>query len=402
MSPEEKKAEEGFDLFIANKIYPEAELIFTADLKSLAQIKDEALVVLDTNALLVPYSIGKESLDQIQQTYEGLVSSQRLVIPGQVAREFAKNRASKIGELFQQLNRKRDIPGLQKGKYPLLESLEEYQQVLRLEKTIDKHLKGYKEAIDTVLDRIREWSWDDPVSLLYGELFGENVVFDPQFDEDEIQTELQRRQLHQIPPGYKDSAKDDQGIGDLLIWYTILKLGKSKKQSVIFVSGEQKADWWHRSEGQALYPRYELVDEFRRHSAGQTFHIVQFSRFLDLYGVSASIVQEVREEEMKQSAELALVGEFIRKWKTFEQTLLHLYRQTHPDASERWMPVQRMARALYKKDAISNDLGTLIAELNAFRNQLVHEHIELSAQKIRRQIAVLDDVYKQIWSKCAG
>ena len=39
MSPEEEKAEEGFDLFIANRIYPEAELVFTADLKSLAQIK---------------------------------------------------------------------------------------------------------------------------------------------------------------------------------------------------------------------------------------------------------------------------------------------------------------------------------------------------------------------------
>jgi len=398
----EKKTEDDFDIFIANKIYPEAEIIFTADLKSLSQIKDEALVVLDTNALLVPYGIGKESLDQIRQTYEGLVSSQRLVIPGQVAREFAKNRSSKIGELFQQLTRKRSIPGLQKGKYPLLESLDEYQQVLRLEKTIDKHLRDYKEAIGTVLDRIREWTWDDPVSLLYGELFGENVVFDPQFEEDDIQAEFQKRQLHQIPPGYKDAAKDDQGIGDLLIWHTILKLGESKKQSVIFVSGEQKADWWHRSEGQALYPRYELVDEFGRHSNGQTFHIVQFSRFLDLYGVSATIVQEVREEELRQSAELELVGEFISKWKTFEQTLSHLYRQTHPDASDQWMSVHRMARALYKKEAIPNDLVSLIVELNVFRNQLVHERIDLTEQKIRRQIAVLDDVYKRIWSRCAG
>lgn len=271
-----------------------------------------------------------------------------------------------------------------------------------MEKRIDEQLKNYKEAIDAVLDRMRGWSWDDPVSLLYADLFAEAVVFDPQFDEDEIQRELHRRQLHQIPPGYKDSGKDDQGIGDLLIWYTILELGKSRGHGVIFVSGEQKADWWHRSEGQTLYPRYELVDEFRRHSAGQTFHIVQFSRFLDLYGASESIVQEVRQEEMKQNAELALIGEFIGKWKTFEQTLLHLYKEIHPDASTRWIPVQRMAGALGAEDVISRRLFALIAELNAFRNRLVHERIDLPHQEIQRQIAVLDDVREQIWSKCSG
>jgi hypothetical protein len=50
-------------------------------------------------------------------------------LPGQVAREFARNRANKLAELFQQLSSKRNSPqNLQKGKYPLLESLPEYQQ----------------------------------------------------------------------------------------------------------------------------------------------------------------------------------------------------------------------------------------------------------------------------------
>jgi DNA-binding response OmpR family regulator len=73
---------------------------------------------------------------------------------------------------------------------------------------------------------------------------------------------------------------------------------------VFFVSGDEKPDWWHRSEGQTLYPRYELVDEFRRHSEGQSFHIIPFSQFLEIYGASQSIVQEVRREEVKVSQEL--------------------------------------------------------------------------------------------------
>lgn len=299
--PEEKiKNSEGeLDIFIANSVYPEAAPIFTHGLRPLNEIKNDCFVVIDTNALLVPYNTGKESLEQIQKTYRKLVDDKRLLIPGQVAREFARNRANKITELFQQLNRKRNsTPGLQKGKYPLLESLEEYQDSVRLEGQIDRLLQQYRETLDKVLDYIRSWTWNDPVSVLYSQLFTQDVVFDISLNPEFLQSDLNRRQLHSVPPGYKDSAKDDKGIGDLLIWHTILEIGKTHNRSVIFVSGDEKADWWHRSESQPLYPRYELVDEFRRYSNGESFYIIAFSRFLDLYGASDKVVEEVRQKEI--------------------------------------------------------------------------------------------------------
>jgi hypothetical protein len=196
---------------------------------------------------LTPYIIGKEDLlDQCRKTYKPLSSEKRLIVPGQVAREFAKNR-----------------------------------------------------AVDDVKSRIQEWRWNDPVTLLYSEVFDENTIADPPIDKDALQKDLEHRQLNKIPPGYKDGTKRDSGIGDLLIWYTILEVGKTKKKSVIFVSGDEKADWYLRGEGgQALYPRYELVDEFRRSSDGHTFHIIKFSHFLELFGASKQVVQEVRQEEV--------------------------------------------------------------------------------------------------------
>jgi hypothetical protein len=298
MTEEKQKKSEGeFDIFIANFTYPEAAKIFSASLKSLNAIKDNCMVVLDTNALLVPFTTGKESLEQIRKTYKFLVEQKRLVVPGQVAREFAKNRAGKLVELFQQLNRRASTPSLQRGKYPLLESIDDYQESVRLEGQIDDLLRKYRETINKVLDHIRTWTWDDPVSSLYSELFTEDVVIDPPFDRDTVRTELTRRQIHGIPPGYKDSSKDDNGIGDFLIWQTILEVGKSQNKSVIFVSGEEKADWRYKSEGQTLYPRYELADEFRRNSGGESFHITQFSQFLDLYGATEKVVEEVRQKE---------------------------------------------------------------------------------------------------------
>jgi PIN like domain len=296
----EKLEKENFDIFIANSIYPEASSIFTTHLRSLEAIKDDCYIILDTNALLVPYTISKDSLNQIRQTYQNLVERDRLVIPGQVAREFAKNRATRLSELYRELSKKRDeIPSLKKGFYPLLGSLGEYQQVLKLEENINKEIKEYREKIGMVLESIRKWTWNDPVSLLYSELFTKAVINDVALDKDEIKNDLDRRQIHSIPPGYKDAGKQDKGIGDLLIWYSILNIGKTKKQNVIFVSGDGKPDWWHQSNNQPLYPRYELVDEFRRASEGSSFHIITFSDFLNLYGASERAVEEVRQEEVQ-------------------------------------------------------------------------------------------------------
>jgi hypothetical protein len=293
---EEKKQH---DVFLANQIYPDAEKIFSDKLKPLSEIKDDCIVVLDTNSLLVPYLIGKESIDQIKHTYSYLVKEKRLIVPGQVAREFAKNRAKKIMELFQQLNRKYTYSTLHKGKYPILDSIEDYQIALNLEKEIDDKINDYKKMINSVMDQLRLWTWNDPVSLLYSELFNKDVVFDIEIDKEKIMKDLQYRQENDIPPGYKDASKEDLGIGDLLIWYSILEIGRKNKNSVIFVSGEEKPDWWYKSEGVTLYPRYELVDEFRRASSGNSFHILSFSKFLSLYGASKTVVQEIRAKEIE-------------------------------------------------------------------------------------------------------
>lgn len=60
-----------FDIFIANSVFPDAESLFVTHLKPLEDIKSTAIVILDTNALLVAYSIGKESLSQscVMATY---------------------------------------------------------------------------------------------------------------------------------------------------------------------------------------------------------------------------------------------------------------------------------------------------------------------------------------------
>lgn len=294
-------SKENYDIFISNLVYPDAQAIFQFHLKPLNEIKDDCYVVVDTNALLVPYTVNPKSLQEIRNTYLKLVESKRLIIPGQVAREFARNRASKVSELYQQLSKKRDAQGLPRLEpYPLLESMSEFKEALELSSKIDSYTREYRKKLGEVLSRIKDWIWDDPVSLIYRELFSADVVVDLPIDDkvkEEIEKDLDNRSTHSIAPGYKDSSKPDKGVGDLLIWRTILDTAYKHSKSVIFVSIDEKSDWWYQSEKQALYPRYELVDEFRRASNQQSFHIVTFSRFLELYGASQDVINEVRREE---------------------------------------------------------------------------------------------------------
>lgn len=325
-----------FDIFIANRIYPKAEQIFRLQIKPIYEMKDNCSIVLDTNALLVPYTIGKESLEQINKMYTDFVKQKRLIIPGQVSREFANNRPKKLSELFQQLSRKKNkISQFQEGRYPLLELLSEYHQVISFEKQLDELLKNYKNSINNVLEHIKSWYWNDPVSEIYNNLFSKDVIVDINVDENELSQNLQWRSIHKIPPGYKDFSKDDMGIGDLLIWHTILEVGKKRNSDILFVSGDGKPDWWHQSEGQALYPRYELINEYYNYTGGKSLHIIKLSNLLKLFGVNEKVVEEVRKEEKQKyiNAKISRTNRNIYLEKEALNGVYNWIRKKYPDLS---------------------------------------------------------------------
>ncbi|RQO65184.1 hypothetical protein DBR43_30485 [Pedobacter sp. KBW06] len=317
-------ASDAFDIFNASKIYPNPEHIFGTHQISLSQIKDNCIFILDTNALLVPYSTGAGSLTEIGKIYALLKSKNQLLIPDQVAREFANNRPKKIGEMFDAINKKRNgIPNLSIGQYPLMEGMEGYTEALGIELEMKDILKRYHASIGKIVNEVKNWSWDDPVSLIYREIFTPEIVIKLEFDKDQIKKNLAYRYLHKIPPGYKDSSKDDDGIGDYLIWLAILQVGRSKK-NVVFVSGEEKPDWYHKSDKTALFPRFELITEFNDLSEGHHFQIIRLSDLLKIMGADSGAIEQVKEEEISirhtgfsgyaSTAEIAVRNFYLHKY----------------------------------------------------------------------------------------
>ena len=290
------------DIFFLDSVFPEAESVFTVQPKTLEAVKDSALVVLDANTLLLPYLTGSQTLGEIKSTYKKLLNQKRLLIPARAAREFAKNRVKKISDVHQALIDKQSRQQfVEQDNYPLLEEFEEYRQLLNFGQAAKDALKKYRDAFGEMIKKVESWEWDDPISLLYARIIPERGD-SPSSQEQpgDIGKAHSYRFTHRIPPGYMDKGKADEGIGDFVIWQTILDASKAHDKSVIFVTGEEKADWWHNSNKRQLYPRYELVDEFRRASGGHSFHIITFSRLLEMFEASPNVVQEVRVEELRQ------------------------------------------------------------------------------------------------------
>ncbi len=285
-------------VFLANDILPNAAEAFGDKVEPIEKAINSADIVLDTNVLLLPYGAGASSLKKITEAFEKLKAQGRVFLPAQVAREFVKNRPNKLSELQQGLSDKISrYVAIDKLSFPILEGLDEYK---KLNESLEKSSKLKTELSKANLDlikKIRSWEWNDPVNTAYRDVFSSDRIIEPTIDKEQIIAELQKRQKYQIPPGYKDSAKEDLGIGDFLIWKMILEIGSKNKKHVIFVSGEEKADWQHRSGGSGFLPRYELMDEFRRISSGKSFYIVQLSTLLELLKVDKGPIEEIKKEE---------------------------------------------------------------------------------------------------------
>ena len=318
---------------VLRDIYPDPKISLqhSEPLRAIRDEHDESyLVVLDTNSLLLPYQIGNTELASIVQVYESLVNRGRLTIPGHVIREYVANRPEEISKIYGDLkNRKTSyLTGTSTkllNSYPFLDFMNEFKALKELETEIDKTVKEfrhkYNEKADALLGKIKDFIFNDPVAASYESLFEEEIIFDPEFDDEFLKKDAEWRKKYSIPPGYKDNretrTEKQNPNGDLIIWHTILKLGKERNKDLIFVTSEKKADWWHKrpgGDGETLYPRFELVDEFRRASGGHSFHIINLAELLRLFEIDFEIVEKVQRTENSIKQHISKTPESLVMW----------------------------------------------------------------------------------------
>lgn len=279
---------------------------FSSTEENLNSLWASGLIILDTNVLLNLYRYSDSTKTELLAIIRQL--SDRIWIPNQVAKEFLSNRLTVIGEQSELYGS--HISALQEFKRPL-ESQKKHpfisEELFRECDTIFEKLKNELETSKRFHDeRINNDDIKDELSgILDGKVgreYGKEAL-------ETIITNGESRYSEKIPPGFKDIKKGGDSklfkdrllkYGDYIIWLQILEHAKNDKQSVIFVTGDVKEDWWLTFNGKTIAPHPLLVEEFSN-IVGMPFHMYPVDVFLERAGqhlqkiTSEDSLKEIRE-----------------------------------------------------------------------------------------------------------
>lgn len=236
-----------------------------------------ATFVFDTNVFLDLYRYSNKTRDQLLEAFEWL--NARIWMPYQVASEFCKDRYEVIGEA----KRRFDNIGAEAKKLT-----ENWKKELRLDSN-DSDIEELGKYLKTWIAKKRDNNYhifsatDDDVFRRLLNLF-DGKAGKPFSAEEKlnIEQEGEKRYASKLPPGYKDNKKTENRFGDLLVWKEIISYAKSKDVDIIFVTHDQKEDWWNIIAGETIGPRIELRKEFYKET-GKLFHMYTMTSFLSLF-----------------------------------------------------------------------------------------------------------------------
>ncbi|WP_417693758.1 PIN-like domain-containing protein [Pseudomonas sp.] len=272
---------------------------------------ENGLIALDANVLLDLYRYSDSTRAALINVLELL--KERIWISNQVAKEYFSNRLKVIGDQAKLYDSAiSELGKLKAGfenqkQHPFIgvEALDGF--VASFDKVVDE-LKINKEIHD---GRI----YEDDIKNKLGDIFDGRVGAGYEVGKlEEIVVEGAVRFQNKVPPGFKDAAKGGDGVslsdrcapyGDYIGWLQLMEKSKESGLGVIYVTGDNKEDWWLKQSGKTIGPLPELVEEF----VGVTdnlFYMYQPDRFLEYANgflqqeASPDAVEEIRDTRVEE------------------------------------------------------------------------------------------------------
>ncbi|MGQ7249565.1 PIN-like domain-containing protein [Halomonas sp. V046] len=270
------------------------------------EIWNSAIIVLDANVLLNIYRYSPDAKAELLDLFRKMKC--RLWVPHRVLEEFFTNRLKVISDQIKLYNNSlAELRSFRekldaKRSHPFVSP--EVQEDLhasfeKLNGDLESGMKSYEKLLT-----------DDGALAEIVDLFTDCVGDSPEAGElDGLISEGERRYENKTPPGYKDWVKDKVGgtlsekisaYGDYIVWTQLLKGVEGLGRPVIFVTDDQKEDWWEIANGKLISARPELVQEFYS-ASGQDILFYTPERFLSRASVEFDVAEESSlAEETKQ------------------------------------------------------------------------------------------------------
>lgn len=268
--------------------------------EELATLWQKATFVFDTNTLLSIYRYKSSTSEEVLQLMQQL--QDRIWIPYHVALEFHRNRLSVIGDQHKKFDDTRTainsaIATLKKELTTLqLSQRHRHIDPSPLLEGIEAQAEQYLASLaDQEKDSIQVTSEDSLLNRLDTILKGRIGEKPDDQQIQKIMAEGEKRYESKIPPGYKDIKKADDSdncfkydgvsykrqYGDLIVWKQILQNTKTQSiKHLIFVTEDNKEDWWQITKGKTTGFRIELLDEIYQETDLNSFKAYSLGGFL--------------------------------------------------------------------------------------------------------------------------
>lgn len=249
----------------------------------------------DTNVILNLYRYSKETSLKTLSLFNSV--KDRLVTSYYVTYEFTKNRekteSDSIHEYDKLINK---IDEKYENLINEMNNISE-KKLVKKNKLIDSILKNRIKIVEALNGEKakKEELYNEDLEGKILDLIGETITSkfgDSEYKKNHI--EGLRRIKEQIPPGYKDTDKPENG--DYYIFRSLMDYSKKFKKDIIFVTDDMKEDWFQNING-IKKPRPELLNEFFSET-GQKLIIFSLQDFLKnkvifTDNISDSILNEI-------------------------------------------------------------------------------------------------------------
>lgn len=310
-------------------------------------LEEDTIVIFDTNTLLNIYRYSNNTREKLIKAISNI--RKNIWMPYQVGLEFNLNRRNIIEKLKKNKeDKKRDI---NETITKSINALSQRVTGISLKSTDAKLKKNeindfINETLTTFHNELAE-----KVEELYKMLDMEKdlaseiaIIFEGNIGDCYTQEQLNEklkeaptRYERKIPPGYQDSNKNsvmyyngiefEQKYGDLIVWNQILdKASEENINKVVFVTDDNKEDWWYSCEKKTIGPRAELKNEMLR-VANADFYMLNANSFLNNFSDSDEtkdlIENEVSTETFLNNTILGKsFDEFLSNWSKSKNSVI--------------------------------------------------------------------------------
>ena len=289
-----------------------------------SELWQQCIFIFDTNVLLNFYEYHNQTREEYLQVLEAI--QERLWIPHQVALEYHRNRIDRIIQAESKFDSAKKLLDkiIEETTKQLLDN---FNSQCFPSEAVQQMIEDVKKVFDTFGDKLVSCKEElikingtdyirDKITDLFREKIGESPANQKELDE--IYLEGEQRYKIFRPPGFGDDKKNQdkdnnyihqnlvfkKAYGDLILWKQILKEVKSKSLThIIFITGDNKPDWWRREHGKTIGPRPELVEEILEAGAS-LFHMYTPDNFLRY--AKDSLQLEIAEKSIQQVKEVSV------------------------------------------------------------------------------------------------